>query len=59
MEHEVVALRRPARREPAREAREGRGGVRKVVAVRGEEARAWDKVSLACEGPASGGRKRT
>ena len=59
VEHEVVALRRPARREPAREAREGRGGVRKVVAEWGEEARPWARGSLACAGPASGGRKRT
>ena len=41
VEHEVVALRRPARREPAREAREGRGGVSKVVAVRCEEGWLW------------------
>ena len=41
VEHEVVVLRRPARREPAREAREGRGGVSKVVAVRCEEGWLW------------------
>ena len=37
----------------------GRGGVRKVVAEWGEEARPWARGSLACAGPASGGSKRT
>ena len=52
------ALPRPPRA-GAREAREERGGASKVVAVRCEEARAWDRVLLVCAGPASEGRKRT
>ena len=47
------------RQEPAREAREGRSGVSKVVAVKCEEAGLWGKVILACAGPGSEGGKRT